>query len=110
MPEAPLLVLTTCPDPAAAERLATRLVEDRLAACVNVIAGVRSSYRWQGKVEHDDEVLVVIKSTSAAFAALQKAIAGASDYELPEVLAVPVSDGSRAYLEWLVGSVDAEAS
>ena len=101
-----LLVLTTCADRRAADRLATELVEARLAACVNVITGVSSTYRWQGKVERGDEVLLVIKSTARTYAALQRVLEDRSDYELPEVLAVSVTDGSQAYLDWLLRSVD----
>lgn len=103
-------MLTTCPDRDAAERLATRLVESRLAACVNVIDGIRSTYRWQGRVERDGEVLALIKSTGRAFEGVERVIKDESDYELPEVLAVPVKDGSRAYLDWLFESMEAEES
>ncbi len=102
------MVLTTCPNPEAAGLLATRLVESRLAACVNVIGGVRSVYRWQGRVEQDDEVLLLIKSSEKVLAAVRRLIQELSDYELPEVLAVPVKDGSSAYLDWLLESVDGE--
>ncbi len=103
-----LVVLTTCPNREAAGLLATRLVESRLAACVNVIGGVQSVYRWQGRVEQDDEVLLLIKSSEKVLAALRRLIQELSDYELPEVLAVPVKDGSSAYLDWLLESVDGE--
>ena len=108
-PEA-LVVLTTCPNRAAAGELAKRLVESRLAACVNLLDGVQSTYRWQGRVEQDEEVLLLIKSSSEALAAVGRMIRECSNYELPEVLAVPVKDGSRAYLEWLLESVDAEGA
>ena len=105
-----LLVLTTCPDRDAADRLAARVVEARLAACVNVIQNVGSTYRWQGKVETDEEVLLLIKTTAAAFEALGRMVRDESYYELPELLAVRVEDGSRAYLDWLIQSVDSEES
>jgi periplasmic divalent cation tolerance protein len=108
MPADALVVLTTCPDPHSAQRLATELVETRLAACVNVIGGVQSTYRWQGKVERDDEVLLLIKTRAGAAAGVARVIQARSSYELPEVLAVPVEDGSRPYLDWLMQSVDSE--
>jgi periplasmic divalent cation tolerance protein len=108
MPCEALVVLTTCPDRDAAQRLAAELVEARLAACVNVIGGVQSTYRWQGKVERDDEVLLLIKTTPLAMEAVETVVRKRSNYELPEVLAVPVKDGSRAYLDWLIQSVDSE--
>jgi periplasmic divalent cation tolerance protein len=101
-----LVVLTTCPNQEAAGLLAARLVESRLAACVNVIGGVRSVYRWQGRVEQDNEVLLLIKSSEKVLAAVRGLIEELSDYELPEVLAVPVKDGSSAYLNWLLESLD----
>jgi len=100
-----LLVLTTCGNPEEARRLAKRLVDDRLAACVNAVDGVSSTYRWQGRVQQDQETLLVIKTTEARFAALEQAIRAHSTYELPEVLALPVATGSRAYLDWLGESV-----
>ena len=103
-----LVVLTTCPDRDSAGRLATRLVESRLAACVNVIGGVESTYRWRDQVERDDEVLLLIKSTGGALDRVGRVIREHSNYELPEVLAVPVKGGSRAYLDWLVQSVESE--
>ena len=105
-----LVVLTTCPNRQAAGQLAQRLVEARLAACVNLLGGVQSIYRWQGQVEQDEEVLLFIKSTAGAFAAVGQVIREASEYDLPEILAVPVSDGSRDYLDWLFESVDGEES
>lgn len=108
MPSEALVVLTTCPDQDGAQRLAAELVEARLAACVNVIGGVQSTYRWQGKVERDGEVLLLIKTTTLAMEAVEAVVRERSNYELPEVLAVPVKDGSRAYLDWLMQSVDSE--
>ena len=99
-----LLVLSTCGERSEAEALAEALVADRLAACVNVVPGVRSVYEWQGKVERSEEVLLLIKTTREQFAALENAIRARSSYELPEVLAVPVS-GSADYLRWVAASV-----
>ena len=101
----PLLVLTTCASADAAERLASSLVEERLAACVNTLERVRSTYRWQGRVERDQESLLVIKTTEARLPEVEAAIRARSSYELPEVLAIPVHGGSAAYLGWLADSV-----
>jgi periplasmic divalent cation tolerance protein len=100
-----LLVLTTCGDAAEAGTLATLLVEQRLAACVNAVGEVTSTYRWQNRVQRDQETLLVIKTTAERFAAVEQAIRAHSKYELPEVLAIPVADGSGAYLDWIRESV-----
>ena len=100
-----LVVLCTAPDREIAERLATDLVELRLAACVNLIGEVRSVYRWEGKVARDDEVLLVIKTSQARFADLGRAIAERHPYQVPEVLALSVADSHAPYLDWLLESV-----
>jgi periplasmic divalent cation tolerance protein len=101
----PLLVLTTCASEDEAERLAASLVEQRLAACVNTLGRVRSTYRWQGRVEREQESLLVIKTTEARLAEVEQAIRDRSSYEVPEVLAIAVHGGSAAYLGWLADSV-----
>jgi periplasmic divalent cation tolerance protein len=100
-----LLVLTTCGNSADAGSLATLLVEQRLAACVNALDRVASTYRWQGRVQQDQETLLVIKTTVARYPAVERAIRAHSKYELPEVVAIPVTAGSDAYLDWLRESV-----
>lgn len=96
-----LIVLCTCPDEATAERLAGSLVQEQLAACVNAVPGVTSTYRWEGKVQQDREVLLLIKSTESAYGRLEARIRELHPYELPETVAVPIVRGSRAYLRWL---------
>jgi periplasmic divalent cation tolerance protein len=96
-----LLVLTNLPDRPAAEALASALVEQRLAACVNILAPCRSVYRWQGVVETADEVPLLIKTTEARYAALEAAIRARHPYELPEVIALPITQGLPGYLAWL---------
>jgi periplasmic divalent cation tolerance protein len=96
-----MVILTTCPDEATAERLARTLVEERLAACVNRLAGVRSTYRWQGEVHDEPEVLLVIKTTAATVGTLSARLLDLHPYEVPEVLALPVAGGSERYLQWL---------
>jgi periplasmic divalent cation tolerance protein len=81
------------------------LVEQRLAACVNAIGNVTSTYRWQGQVQQDRETLLVIKTTDSRYAAVEQAIRLHSTYELPEVVAIPVQAGSLPYLAWLRESV-----
>lgn len=99
------VVLVTAP-PDAAEGIAQGLVADRLVACVNVLPGARSVYRWEGAVQTDDEALLVMKTTTAAYPALEAAIRERHPYDVPEVLALPVRAGLPAYLAW----VDAEVS
>lgn len=101
----PLLVLTTCASEDEAATLAASLVEQRLAACVNTLGRVQSTYRWQGGVEREQESLLVIKTTETRLAAVEQAIRDRSSYEVPEVLAIPVHGGSAAYLDWLADSV-----
>lgn len=101
----PLLVLTTCASADEAQSLAASLVEQRLAACVNTLGQVQSTYRWQGRVEREQESLLVIKTTDARLAEVEQIIRERSSYELPEVVAIPVQGGSASYLGWLVDSV-----
>ena len=96
-----LLCLTTCPDPDTAERLAETLVTERLAACVNLIPGLRSIYRWDGAIQRDAEVLLLIKTTRARYPALQARLPQLHPYELPELVAVEAADGLPAYLRWV---------
>lgn len=96
-----LLVLTNCPDEAQATRLAEALVDQRLAACVNILSPCRSVYRWQGAIEHASEVPLLIKTTAARYAALETAIRTHHPYELPEIVAVSLVRGLPAYLDWM---------
>lgn len=99
--QAALLVLTTCDSSAQAEALAEHLVERRLAACVNVLGAVRSTYRWGDAIEHASEALLVIKTTAARYAEIEATIRDRSGYELPEVVAVPIAQGLAGYLDWV---------
>jgi periplasmic divalent cation tolerance protein len=96
-----LLVLTNLPDRAAAEGLAVELVGRSLAACVNILAPCRSIYRWKGEVQADEEHPMLIKTTRGRYPALEAAIRDLHPYELPEVVAVPVTAGLPGYLEWV---------
>ncbi len=97
-----IVVLVTCGKAAEAARLARVLVEMRLAACVNVLeAPLQSVFRWKDKVQAAREYLLVIKSSRARFAAVRRAIEVAHSYDVPEIIALPIVDGSPAYLRWL---------
>ena len=98
-------VLVTAPDAEVGSSLARELVEDRLAACVNVVPGVRSIYRWDEAVQEEDEVLLVLKTTDERLVALTERVIALHPYDVPEVLALPEAGGSAAYRAWLVGEV-----
>ena len=95
------VVLITAPDAAAAEKLARALVEERLAACVNVLPGVHSFYRWEGSVQDDAELLLVAKTRAARVGALAARVKELHPYDVPEVLELPATGGSKAYLDWV---------
>ncbi|MFP4208194.1 MAG: divalent-cation tolerance protein CutA [Wenzhouxiangella sp.] len=92
--------MTTCADEATAERLARKLVEARLAACVSIGAPVRSIYPWQGRIEVEREVALTIKTAPVCVEALKRFIAEHHDYDVPELLISPVTDGTEDYLQW----------
>ncbi len=96
-----MLVYCTCPDAATADRLARAVVDARLAACVNALPGLRSTYRWNGRLEQADEVLLLIKTTGLRLDALTQRLRELHPYELPEVLAVEASAGLPEYLQWV---------
>lgn len=96
-----LVVFCTCPDEQTARALAAGLVEEKLAACVNVLPGIRSIYRWQGEVQDDSEVLMVVKTTQPKLDRLAQWLKQHHPYELPEVIALPVSGGLPGYLDWV---------
>lgn len=100
MPSA-LLCLSTCPDVEIAARIAHVLVEERLAACVNRVPGIASTYRWRGEIHDDAEVLLIIKTTRERFDALRERLVELHPYELPELMAVEIAEGLPAYLDWL---------
>lgn len=96
-----LLVLCTFPDAAAAKRIARALIEQKLAACANITATVESVYRWEGKVEEASEVMVILKTTSERFEQLQAKLRELHPYEVPEIIAWPLSRGLPEYLRWV---------
>ena len=97
-----IVILCTVPDEATAERIGKALVEERLAACVNAIPGVKSFYRWQGKIETDTEIQLVIKTPSDRFDALAAWISENHPYEVPEIVAIPAEHVSEACFAWAV--------
>ncbi|MGB7134365.1 MAG: divalent-cation tolerance protein CutA [Acidobacteriaceae bacterium] len=99
------LILTTCASRDEAERIARSLVEDRLAACVNLIAGVTSVYRWQGAVDNASETLLLIKTTAGRVDQVETALRRLHSYELPEFLVLSVDSASELYAAWIGGSV-----
>ena len=96
-----VILLTTIGATADVEPLARALVEERLAACVNVLPGLRSVYRWQGAIQREDEVLLLIKTTRAQVEPLTARVASLHPHELPELVAVEVAGGLAAYLDWV---------
>lgn len=95
------LVLSTFPDHDTARRIATALVEARLAACVNLVPSVQSIYRWQGKVESADEVLAVVKTTAEMYPQLEARLKELHPYEVPEIVALPTERVLEAYAKWV---------
>lgn len=102
-----LAVLCTCPDAATARRLADGLVEEGLAACVNILPEIRSIYRWRGATHDDGEVLMIAKTTRLTYAKLEAWLLRHHPYDVPEVLALPVAAGSSDYLDWVLNEVAA---
>jgi periplasmic divalent cation tolerance protein len=96
-----VLVLTSLPSPETAAQVAKVVVGEKLAACANILPAVRSIYRWQGKVQDENEVLVLLKTQRVHYARLKARILELHPYDVPEVLAIPVEQGHAAYLEWI---------
>jgi periplasmic divalent cation tolerance protein len=100
-----IVVLSACASAEEGERIARLLVERRLAACVNVVPGIRSFYRWKGVVESADEWLLIAKTSRRVFPELSAALQAAHSYELPECIALPLADGTAPYLRWVAENV-----
>ena len=103
-----LLVVTNLPDRESAEKLAALLIERRLAACVNILAPCTSVYRWQGDIQRDEEHPLLIKTTAVRYAELEASIRANHPYELPEIIAVPITGGLPAYLQWVESETNNE--
>lgn len=108
MSEQALVVLVTAPTMDEAERIGKAVVTERLAACANLVPGVRSIYRWQDAIQDDAEILLLIKTSASLFSELTHRIVELHSYETPEVLALPSVAGSAAYLQWLFAQVGVE--
>lgn len=106
--EQTLLVLSNVPDAELASTIARTLVEQRLAACVNIMPAVQSVYQWQGAIEHASEVTLMVKTTQARYADLEAAIKAAHPYDVPEIIAIPIATGLPAYLNWIVAETRKE--
>ncbi|GIU73494.1 MAG: divalent-cation tolerance protein CutA [Bryobacteraceae bacterium] len=105
-----IIVLTTCPSEEEAGRIARLLVEERLAACVQILPPMRSIYRWRGALEESEERLLVIKTRRGLFGDLSRRVRASHSYEVPELLAVPVVDGAEDYLAWMDAELRQEGS
>lgn len=96
-----IMVLTTCNSSETSSLIAEALIGNKIAACVNIIKGVESVYQWQGKIEHDKEILLIIKTRESLFSQVEQTIQGLHSYELPEIIAVPIKTGEKNYLNWI---------
>ena len=103
-----VLALSTCPDEATAKQLAATLVQERLATCVNRVPGVTSTYFWDGRLQDDAEILLIIKTSQARVKALTERMKTLHPYDLPELVVVPISGGNEAYLQWVREGVEEE--
>ena len=101
MSEQVILALTTCPDEPSARQISAALVKEGLATCVNRVAGLRSTYFWDGRLQDEAEVLLMIKTTAGRLGELGARLESLHPYELPELVAIPVVGGNEAYLEWV---------
>jgi periplasmic divalent cation tolerance protein len=101
MTEQVIIAFSSCPDGASAERLAATLVRERLATCVNRLGGMTSTYFWDGRLQDESETLLIIKTTAARLAALEARLKDLHPYDLPELVALPVTGGNERYLEWV---------
>ena len=99
-----LILVSTCPDASTAERIARELVDASLVACVNIVPGLRSIYRWNGAVQADDEVLMILKTPADRLSAARERLVALHPYDVPEVVALPVADGHYPYLQWVIDS------
>jgi periplasmic divalent cation tolerance protein len=96
-----IMVLTTCNSSETSSLIAEALISNKIAACVNIIKGVESVYQWQGKIEHDKEILLIIKTRESLFSQVEQTIQELHSYELPEIIAVPIKTGEKNYLNWI---------
>ena len=101
-----IIVFITAPNEKEAASISRTIVEESLVACVNIIPSVRSIYRWQGRVEDEQEVLMVVKTKKSLFERLQERVKELHSYEVPEIIGLPLVEGSKEYLDWLGQETD----
>ena len=100
-----IVIFVTASNKDEAEKISNQLVEDRLAACVNIVDGVTSIFRWEEKIDKADEVLLIIKTKKVLFSQIAKTIKSLHSYTIPEIIAIPIVEGSEDYLAWVEGEV-----
>jgi len=100
-----VVVLITAASRRECKKIATHLVEEKLAACVNITEGIESVYRWEGKITQDKEFLMMVKTARELFPEIKHAVAKIHSYHTPEIICLPIIDGSRNYLQWVSDSV-----
>ncbi len=96
-----IIVLVTAKNVREANKIASKLVEGKLIACANIVKGVKSIFRWQGKIDKADETLLILKSRKSCFAKIVKTIKKYHSYDVPEIIALPIIDGNKDYLNWI---------
>jgi len=101
-----IVIFITAPNEDEAARIARSLVEARLAACANIVRNIRSIYTWQGKIQDDSEVLMIVKTRKGLFSAVSGKVKELHSYDVPEIIALPIMDGSPDYLNWLKESTE----
>ena len=107
MESQPLVVYCTCPNQATAGHIAETVVNERLAACVTIVPGLTSIYRWQGAIQRDEELLLIMKTCSTVYAGLEARLRELHPYEVPEIIALPIQAGSTTYLDWIADNTRA---
>jgi periplasmic divalent cation tolerance protein len=105
MPQ-PIVVLVTCGSEEEALKIANALVEGNLAACVNIVSPIRSIYRWEGKVWDEKEWLLIVKTQAHRFEALEKKVKSLHSYSVPEIVSLPITEGSSSYLNWIMENTE----
>jgi periplasmic divalent cation tolerance protein len=103
-----IVVFITAPHEEEASKIAKEIVESRLAACVNIVRNIRSIYRWEGKIEDDTEVLMIVKTQKTQFDALSDKVKQFHSYSVPEIISLPITKGSKEYIQWLKESTTPE--
>ena len=97
-----LIVLSSVPSPEKGKEIAGKLVDERLCACVNILSGVHSIYRWQAEIQNDPECMMILKTTPERYQDLEERLNGLHPYDVPEILALPVYAGAESYIDWVV--------